>query len=198
MELDWASLPKQYVIRSTFGRSCRGVYVMREGVNLMDRKPYTPGELRAALAVDKQMNPGVEFLFEQFVRSETAGYGIQKDYKLFTFAGEIACIQVTRRSGPNAGTSRTFDVAWKPLPQIDGGYPPGPAEDPPACFEEMLARARVLSQSYGIFVRLDFYATDDGAVFGEFAPTPGNGRGFTDYGDRRMVDFWDRYCPGLI
>jgi hypothetical protein len=173
---------------------------MSDGVNLMDGKAYTPEQIRNALAADREANPRIEFLFEQFVRSETGEYGLRKDYKLFTFAGEIACVQVIHRVGPNKGSSRYFDLQWNPLRPISALYqpPPGPIDQPPRCLDEMLAHARILSRAYGIFVRLDFYATDAGAVLGEFTPTPGGGRSFTKYGDRLMADYWDRYCPGRI
>jgi hypothetical protein len=35
------------------------------------------------------------------------------------------------------------------------------------------------SKAYEIFCRVDFYATDKGAVFGEFTPIPAVGKGFT-------------------
>jgi hypothetical protein len=198
-ELNWASLPAHYVIRPTFPVSAGSdVYVMSDGVNLLDGKMYARENLRSALIAARKANPAVEFLFEQFLRSETGQRGIQKDYKLYVFADEVACIQVIRRTGPGLGQARYYDVEWSQMPQVGGAYPQGPAEDPPACLDDMIAQARVLGQSYGIFVRIGFYATDEGAVFGEFTPTPGRDWGFTEYGDRLMVEYWDRFCPGMI
>ena len=49
-----------------------------------------------------------------------------------------------------------------------------------------------------IFVRIDFYATDKGAVFGEFTPTPFRGLFFTPHADKLFIPLWDQYCNGLI
>ena len=53
-------------------------------------------------------------------------------------------------------------------------------------------------QSYKIFIRIDFYATDKGAVFGEVTPTPSLGIGFTPFANKLLTKYWDKFCPGMI
>jgi hypothetical protein len=55
---------------------------------------------------------------------------------------------------------------------LTSNYPLGEVQRPPKCLSEMIEYARRLSKAYEIFCRIDFYATDKGAVFGEFTPTP--------------------------
>lgn len=58
--------------------------------------------------------------------------------------------------------------------------------------------AKRLSNTYEIFTRIDFYATDKAAVFGEFTPTPGAGNDFTPEGDKLLSAYWDNYCNGMV
>ena len=81
---------------------------------------------------------------------------------------------------------------------LTSNYPLGEVQQPPKCLSEMIECARRLSKAYEIFCRIDFYATDKGAVFGEFTPTPAVGNGFTPNGDKLLADYWDRYCKGSI
>jgi hypothetical protein len=62
----------------------------------------------------------------------------------------------------------------------------------------MLDQAKRLSRAYEIFVRIDFYATDNGAVFGEFTPTPSMGGGPTKFGQKLLMFYWDKYCNSKI
>lgn len=73
-----------------------------------------------------------------------------------------------------------------------------PYEPAPKCFSEMLGKARILSRSYEIFARIDFYATAKSVVFGEFTPTPFLGKHFTQAGESMLVAHWDKLCCGKI
>ncbi len=53
-------------------------------------------------------------------------------------------------------------------------------------------------QSIRHFARMDFYATDKGAVFGEFTPTPFMGTNFTPAGEQMLVANWDKYYKGMV
>ena len=77
-------------------------------------------------------------------------------------------------------------------------YPKGTYQDSPACFPELKKQAKRLSKEYGIFARIDFYATDKGPVFGEFTPTPFRGHSFAPAADKMFVQYWDKYCKGTI
>jgi hypothetical protein len=62
----------------------------------------------------------------------------------------------------------------------------------------MLTQVKSLSKEYGIFCRIDFYATPKGPVFGEFTPTPFKGKYFTVRGEKLFIHYWDKYCNGKI
>ncbi len=196
--LDMAQLPEQYVIRPTIGFSSNLVYVMNGSYNLMDQKQYTKEQIQTQLQAALQKNPDLEFLVEEFLRTESGEYKLPLDYKFYMAGEHVACIFVVDRLSPKTGYSTYYDESWNQLGNLNTGYPEGPYLKPPACLPEMLAQAKKLSKIYGIFVRIDFYATDKGVVFGEFTPTPFKGNGFTPEGDKLLTEYWDKYCPGKI
>jgi hypothetical protein len=171
---------------------------MKEGINLFDQKRYSFEELRSILKSKISQNPLLEFLVEEFVKNEDGEYTIPNDYKFLCFNGEIAAVVVIKRLGPKNGLSYFYDEHWNKMKKIHYLYPATDQQNPPKCFKEMLGLAKQLGKAYGIFVRLDFYATDKGPVFGEFTPTPSLGQDFTPYGKQLLLEYWDKYCDGLI
>ncbi len=197
--IDFSVLPSHYVIRPTIGHSSGMVYVMENGTNLFDKKVYSHEQIRENLRTALVENPHLEFLIEEFLKNEQGNYGILVDYKFFCFNGEIAAVGVIERRSPNSGDESFVDENWNVLPRITIAYSvPKALPEQPACWDEMVAKVKELSKVYEIFVRLDFYATDKGAVFGEFTPTPGMGRNYTPFGKKLLLEYWDKYCKDTL
>jgi hypothetical protein len=196
--IDFSILPPYYVIRPTTGHSSKMVFVMDHGTNLFDGNKYTPAEIVAALKPAVEMKADQEFLIEEFLQNEEGKHDILTDYKFFCFNGEIATVWEIQRTGPKTGFATFYDENWNQIDEVHMFYPPKPKGPAPECFPDMVRQAKSLSKAYGIFVRLDFYATNRGAVFGEFTPTPALGKGHTRFGKRLMIKYWDKYCKGLI
>jgi hypothetical protein len=197
-DIDFNALPPQYVIRPTIGHGSKGVYIMDEGLNHFDQKRYTPLQILKHLQDDLEKNPILEFLFEEFVQTEDGRYAIPNDFKFLCFNGTVASIVVIDRLSPKEGYSYFYDEHWNKMKRVHHLYPGKDEPEKPECFDEMLEQAKRLSKAYGIFVRIDFFATSKGAVFCEFTPTPALGRGFTSYGKKLLLKYWDQYCPGTI
>ena len=196
--LDFSKLPPYYVIRPTIGHSCNYVFVMDNGQNLFDKKQYTPEEIKVILKREITKNPNLEFLVEEFLQNEEGGHAILTDYKFYCFNGEIACLYVINRLSPKSGFGAFYDENWNLVKKVQFNYPPKLDQQAPACFKEMVKTAKILSKSYGMFVRIDLYATRKGCVFGEFTPTPSMGMNFTSFGKKLMISYWDKYCNGYI
>jgi hypothetical protein len=196
--INFASLPKNYVIRPTIGHSSNYVFVMKDGYNLFDKKSYQPQEILAILKRQLADNKYLHFLIEEFLQNEQGETEILKDYKIFCFNGEIACIEVIDRLSPKTGFACFYDKSWKLIKPVTSNYEKSYYQDPPACLNDMLLQAKKLSQAYEIFVRIDFYSTNKGAVFGEFTPTPSMGGNTTRFGQKLLMSYWDRYCKDLI
>ncbi len=196
--IDFTQLPKQFVIRPTIGHSCNQVFLMNDSFNLMDKRFYSNKELSLIMAEALAQNSYLEFLIEEFIRSEDGEYKIPKDYKFYTFNGEIARIEVINRLGPNEGSTGLYTANWEQVENLSSKYAKAPYEKPPKCFNELATYAKELSKVYEIFVRIDFYATDKGAVFGEFTPTPALGKVFTSRAEEVFIRYWDQHCKNMI
>jgi len=196
--IDFDALPAQYVIRPTTGHGSKGVYIMDEGLNHFDQKRYTPSQILENLSHDLEKHPMLEFLFEEFVQTEDGRHAIPNDFKFLCFNGVVASIVVIDRVSPKVGYSYFYDEHWNKMKRLHHLYPGKAEPEKPQCFDQMLAQAKILSKAYGIFVRIDFFATNKGAVFCEFTPTPAMGNGFTAYGKKLLLEHWDQYCPGRI
>jgi hypothetical protein len=116
--LDFNKLPENFVIRPTIGHSLCMVFLMKGAVNLMDGKKYTAEEIKAALDNVICQNPKVEFLVEEFVRTEKGEYKIPEDYKFYTFNGRICCIQVINRVNNKIGCTSWYDEAGTCCPTL--------------------------------------------------------------------------------
>jgi hypothetical protein len=196
--IDFSTLPTNYVIRPTTGHCSSLVFLMKDGLNLFDRKIYTINQIKDTLKQEIINNPNLEFLFEEFLEQEQGKSGILNDYKFFCFNGEVACIQVINRVGPNQGYGSFYDENWNKIKKITHTYKPAKTQNAPDCLTDMVTDAKKLSKAYGIFVRIDFYATYKGCVFGEFTPTPSMGKNYSSFGRKLLLNYWDKYCTDLI
>lgn len=197
-QLNFDKLPAQYVIRPTVGHSCNDVFLMKNGVNLFDNKRYGTEEICSHLKRILKSNPQTQFLVEEFLQNEKNEYSILDDYKFYCFNGHIASCHIINRFSPKTGYCAFYDEKWTKMTQVHQAYPLKPDQVKPLCYDEMVECAKALSQAYQIFVRIDFYATSKGAVFGEFTPTPGMGGNFTQYGRRLLLGYWEKYCKDMI
>lgn len=197
-EIDFKKLPDHYVLKPTLGHACKGALLMSKGKNLFDNKFYSNQKLIEAMDQVLNRTPNAEYEVLEFIRTENGEYEIPVDYKVFAFNGHIACINVINRIRPGKGTQRFYDENWKELKPIVYCFPILGHLQPPECLPEMLDQAKKLSKEYMNFVRVDFYASDKGPVFGEFAPTPAMGTRYSSYGSDLLVSHWDKYCTGLI
>lgn len=197
-EIDFESLPEHYIIRPTIGHNSNNVFIMNSGFNLFDNKHYTNEEIKHSLKKTLFQQPRVEFLIEEFLKNEAGKHEILTDYKFYCFNGHIASCHVINRLSPKAGYASFYDEQWNKMPTVHVGYPFKEWQEKPACYKDMVNKVKKLSKAYEIFVRIDFYATSKGAVFGEFTPTPSLGNHFTDYGKQLLLNHWETYCKGMI
>ena len=88
------------------------------------------------------------------------------DYKLYVFAAQVAVVQVhTDRLGDHRWVQ--YDRHWNRLSN-------GPEAAPPGSLAPMIGAAETLGRGHD-FIRVDFYDTASGPLFGEFCLYPGSG-----------------------
>ncbi len=190
------TLPDHFVIRPVWGDSRRGVYVFAGDRELLRQRVYTKAQLMAALRRERGWVSRFPVLVEEFVKTEAGEYRLPTEFKCHTFGDTIGAIEVVQRSDDKDARYGFYTASWQRFEdQMNVHLLPGDSVSPPKCLDEMLACARRLGGAYGTYVRIDFYATDHGCVFGEFSSTPDAGRGYTPFADRYYEELWQRTFP---
>ncbi|MFV8279931.1 ATP-grasp fold amidoligase family protein [Christiangramia marina] len=199
--LDINNLPENYIIKPLFGESSKNIFLMKNGCNLFDSKEYTPKSLRNEINALFNSQDDLEIIIEEFIPNENGDFVIPDDYKFYCFNGTILFLQVNKRKGINKDRITFYNEDWKFIKRKilnEKAASIKKIDVPPSCLKEMVEDVKKLSEVYGLFVRIDFYATAKGPVFGEFTATPRRGKHFTRYGSRRLIKMWDQHCNGLI
>lgn len=185
-------LPDHFVIRPSFGHSRQGVFVMAKGVDLLTDTPYTTASLRAHLRRTAGRWTVLPLLVEEFARTEEGDFRLPLEFRAHTFGETIGAIEVVERATRNRDTRFSFyDERWERIP--DTMYRKQISDhdlDPPRCLVELLACARRLGTAYGTYARIDFFSTDVGCVFGEFASTPAHQTDYTAYAQEYFGALW--------
>jgi glycosyltransferase involved in cell wall biosynthesis len=191
-------LPNQFVLKPEKGWSSNNVYCMKKGEDILTHTRHDRDSLILALSNDKFVSENkptimIEELLEPEVKQSDDG--LPRDFKFYCFGDEIAMIHVAlRKSEVNKGENEhqyyTPDfkiMSQRIMEKRDQGRTPIPRPD---CWDEMVNAVRTIGRELGIYMRIDMYATNRGAVFGEFTPTPHGGNGYSDFADRYLGSFW--------
>jgi hypothetical protein len=191
------SLPSRFVVRPMIGSNGRGVLVVADGRELIWNRSATRAELPALLPRSGRLKRGVPILIEQFVRTEDGSYRLPLEYKCHTFGDTVAAVEVIDRRGINNARHRYYTPAWEPIadPMNTCLRQDEQLRQPPRCYEQMLAQAARLGAALGTYLRLDFFATDQGCVFNEFTTFPFEARNFTPYCDALFGALWAEKFP---
>jgi len=193
---DFSELPSQFVLKPSRGYSAKNVFVVSDGINLLDGKRYDRKSLVRAVheSYGAQKFSG-KFLIEELLINWDNKRGIPVDYKFYTFGDRIAFIHaIERNSGVNLKANRHWflkddwsDLGIKIQKTQDLQTAPLPKPD---CYDELIDTVRKVGRMLNMFMRIDMYATTRGAVFGEFTPTPHGGKGYTKEADRWLGSLW--------
>lgn len=169
-EIDWDSLPNQFVIKVTSDSG--GIVVCKDKTKLDIEKAkaklkYGWGKNYYNLRKEypyKDVKPRI--IAEQYMVDES-GYEL-KDYKIFCFDGEPKALFVaTDRGKKDEDTKFDFyDIEFNHLPFLNGHPNAKVAPTKPENYEEMVNVARKLSKGM-CHVRVDLYNVKGKIYFGE-------------------------------
>ena len=166
-EIDFESLPKQFVLKATHGCGCN---IIVKDKNLLDidkanklfnkwfktNYAYNTGERHY-----ESIKPRI--IAEQFLENDG---GELSDYKVFCFNGKAKYIMYL--CDRDKGLKMAFyDTDWNKQP-FTYSYPQLDKEVPrPNCLTELLELSEIIARDFA-FVRVDFYILNDGTIkFGE-------------------------------
>jgi len=193
-----SELPKRIVIKPTKGYSAKNVLCLVDGVNILDNRSWNDSQIFEQFTSDKfleRVQP--KWIVEELLRPEIGREDekIPRDWKFYCFGEEIALIHVVLR---NSTVDKSMNIHHYFTPDLrqlkrqictTRDVPKEPLFFP-ECWDEMVTKVKTLGKKLGCFMRIDMYATESGAVFGEFTPTPEGGEGFTDWADKYLATFW--------
>lgn len=179
-DIDWDDLPDRFVVKSTHSLGSYAVFPLRrEGEVYIDgitRQPVTREEVSSALWA-RHRDEAVYFA-EEYLSSLVEVDRMPHDIKVFCCYGRVVFLEIRRDVWNRLGRDgiprvRTFlpdgTELHAPRPFMSAGRDlPGP-RDLPAIVE---AASRLSAGVRRPFVRIDFYETSNGLVFGEFGKNP--------------------------
>lgn len=184
LEVNWESLPNQFVLKTTHGGGGTGVVIVKD--KSKTNREETLNKLKWSLQDEgytrnrewPYKNVPRRILAEEMIVGEDEKDDLT-DYKIFCFNGEPKFIQVIRDRKTKESID-FFDTEWNHQEFI--GLNPkalNSAESikKPDKLEDMLSIAKKLSTGHP-FLRVDLYQTKDTVLFGEmtFYPASGIGR----------------------
>uniref|UniRef100_A0A6C0AVH0 ATP-grasp domain-containing protein n=1 Tax=viral metagenome TaxID=1070528 RepID=A0A6C0AVH0_9ZZZZ len=173
-----------YVIKPRSGHSSKNVFLVSNGIDSFTSKAVTQETLHNSFGLWND-----EIIVEELLKDGNST--ILDDYKCYVFDGDVKFI--LHKSYKNGKYTRNwYNRKWesiKPLKTVDN---PGVIQKKPPFFNKMINDIETIGKNVfkKCFLRIDFYITHQGPVFGEITPNPANGYGYTDYG----LKILDRLC----
>lgn len=178
-EIDFNSLPNQFVLKTTHGGGGGGVVICKDK-NTFDKQ-------KAKKVLQKSLNSDIywnyrewpykdvpkRIIAEQFMSNN--GKDLE-DYKIHNFNGKPKFILVcSNRYGNEPMIDDFYTPEWKLMDLRRPGHPNSvtPAEAP-SKLKEMLELSEILSKDIP-FLRTDFYIINDKVYFGELTFFPASG-----------------------
>jgi hypothetical protein len=201
-EITAASIPDRCVIKPVEGTNSGGVMVLRRDGNafydLMQRKTVTLEQIRhVQLQSQKQFSAqfsicSSKVIIEEAILDEDGPDLVPFDYKVWTFNGRVAFIEqidrntVAKRVAWYLNDFRPIeieDVAFPELKRLQRG-----SHRLPRCRDDIIRIAAAASRAlYTPYVRVDTYATPEGAAIGELTLASGG----LHYGAWRFQPWFD-------
>lgn len=194
--LDFSTLPARFVIRPTHGHAAKGVYVVRDGIDLMTGSPVDRQSLLAARrpAIGRLLHGQV--LVEELISDPVSG-GHPQEVRIMMFARQVGAIVVMQKDP--AGTARRvfLSESLEPFPTtLVAGTESDVSIQPPGVLPQMVEAAREVAVRWDTFVRVDFRLAGDHFFFGEFSSIPG--ARWTPFAEEHLGGLWQSTFPDAI
>lgn len=172
-DIDWDSLPNQYVLKTTHGGGNTGVVICKDKSTFDKEKAIE--KLNRSLKQDiyktlrewPYKNVPKRIIAEQFIEAENNDL---PDYKFFCFDGEVKALFIGTERGTGNVKFDYFDADFNHLDLIQQHPMSGRQLEKPVGFEEMKKVASQLSKGIPQ-VRIDLYNVNGEIYFGEMTFT---------------------------
>lgn len=199
-EIDWDSLPNQFVLKTTHGGGGGGVVICRDKGTfdktsaLAKLKESMASDIYSSLREWPYKNVPKRIIAEKFMSSEESPAPKDLlDYKFFCFNGKVKFFKVDFGRFVEHHANY-YDTDGKLLPFGEINFEPDPAHiiELPNNLREMILLAERLSKNEP-FLRVDFYNVNGTIFFGEltFYPASGMGKWTTEEADIKIGMYLD-------
>lgn len=187
-EIDWDSLPKRFVLKTTHGGGSNGVWICKDKSKFDKHKCIK--EIRASLRSDlywlfrewpyKNVPKRIiaeEFIMESSLQISDDNFDDLRDYKFFCFNGKVEVFKIDfNRQIYHQANYYTRDGELLPFGEVVCPPDLNKEMDFPENIGSMIELAERLSQDLP-FARVDFYNVNGIVYFGEITFFPASGYG---------------------
>lgn len=201
-EINFASLPERVVIKPNNGWNSDAVMVIDGERELISgarvRRAALPAFCRKTLGSARAAkNPRI--IVEEFVHDYDRRFAIPRDFKVYVAGGEARIVHVLDRNGTTKNRRQAFYTKdWSRFEDpFQTTYPPDQSVPPPPLLHQLISDAQIVAADLNAFLRLDFYLTSTGPVFGEITWNPSAGVGFTRFAADYLCNLMDRYPDNI-
>lgn len=182
--IDWDSLPKQFVIKTTHGGGGCGVVICKDKTsfdkeNALKKLGYSLSkDIYKELREWPYKNMKKRIIAEKLLTEE--GQDSPRDYKVMCFDGKVKMIEFHEGRFSDCHTQGFYDREWNKLPinQKSYGEITDDVSEKPVLLDEMIELSEVLAEGIP-HVRIDWYIVQNHIYFGEI--TFFDASGFDDF-----------------
>ena len=178
--IDWKNMPKKCVIKPTSLHSSKGVYLFNNNIEKTTGRKISFSDRKNFILNDfGNKTTKFNWIIEEYLEDYDSKYDRARDFKCFVAGGKVWFIVVYVRNSKrskNKSNNRTYTRNWLPFNREWDGYTMSKEIiKKPKDFDKMIEYAERIASKINCFLRLDFYMTKRGPVFGEFTTTPNDG-----------------------
>jgi hypothetical protein len=203
-KINFDNLPENFVVKpnNSFNSDC--VMLFYNGMELFSQVQI-PIHERSNFICNKLKqcrftNNKTKVIIEEYVKDYDPQYIIPRDFKVYAAGGAARLIQVIDRNSSKSFWNHSFyDRDWSYINDyFQTSYKPGPIIPPPSFLKDLLLLSDKIASDINCFVRLDFFISTQGPVFGEFTFYPFAGLNFTPYGNNFLCQLMDKFPDDFL
>lgn len=189
---DELPLEPRTVVKPRDGAGARGVYLIHDFNDIIDLKRARAIDSKEALTAS--MKTDIEsgwveeddWMMEELIMEDRENKIPGSDIKFYCFYGEVGLVLEIKRYPELKYCWWTADGERVHT----GKYDNDPFKGAGVSWEEIEMAQKISKEIPAPFIRIDFLRSEDGLVFGEFTPKPGNYDEFDTETDQWMGDMY--------
>jgi hypothetical protein len=175
VNINWETIPSKCVIKPTTLHSAQGVYLFDNDIEKTTGKKILYSDRKKFILNDlgNQVNK-CNWVIEEYLEDYDSNYDRARDFKCYVGGGKVWFVLVYERNKQN-NKAKHYTRNWLPIKNVWGNYKSAKTVKKPKNLSKLIEYAELIASKIDCFLRLDFYITKRGPVFGEFTTTPNAG-----------------------